>query len=178
MQTSGNGDCPFFLREMQACGLQSDGIYLPSRKHLLTYCSTTDFKDCHIYKQLSPPEKSTARESRRETPGRRRFMRISHNRNVTIRSCDPLGIETGEFAEKATALDYSRGGMRVRLKTEIPEETLVLFDFGDDFVIPHLQGIAQLRWRRKINDQNSAFEAGLVFKDHFSQAALSLELEP
>lgn len=104
-------------------------------------------------------------------------MRFSGNRRVLIRTCNTMGVVTGEFAENATTLDYSQNGMRIVMDSEIPEGSFVLFDFGEDFLIPGLQGVAELRWHRKHPDTPRHFEAGLTFRDHFSKAALSVELE-
>lgn len=180
MKTSESGarrSCPYFLQEMQACGLHSDGIYLPSRAHLLTYCLTPMYKNCSTYERYCLSEKLHTVEQDQAPAGRRRFMRIVRQREVLIRSCDQLGVVTGHFAEKARTLDYSQGGMRIVMEKEIPEGALILFDFDEDFLIPRLQGIAQLRWGRKRPDLPEGFEAGLVFKDHFSQAVLSVELQ-
>lgn len=180
MKNSENGarsSCPYFLQEMQACGLHSDGIYLPSRVHLLTYCLTPMYRECSTYERYCLAEKLHMVESERENSGRRRFMRIPRQRQVLIRSCDNLGVVTGDFAAKAKTLDYSQGGMRIIMEKEIPEGSIVLFDFDDDFLIPNLQGIAQLCWRRKLDDQPEGIEAGLAFKDNFSQAVLSVELQ-
>lgn len=104
-------------------------------------------------------------------------MRFAGNRRVLIRACTPLGIVTGEFEGNATTVDYSQNGMRIVMDKEIPEGSLVLFDFDNDFLIPRLQGVAELCWHRKHPDTPGNVEAGLTFKDHFSRAALAVELE-
>lgn len=104
-------------------------------------------------------------------------MRFAKNRRVLIRSCDSVGVVTGELEEETTTLDYSRGGMRIVTEKEIPRDSYVLFDFGEDFPIPRLQGVAELRWHRRHPDNARCFEAGLTFKDNFSRSALALRLE-
>ncbi|MFP4194762.1 MAG: PilZ domain-containing protein [Desulfosalsimonas sp.] len=169
--------CPYFLQNMQACGLHSDGIYLPPRAHVLTYCLTPYHQSCVTFERYCFSGENYKGESSGNSEGRRRFLRIAGNRRVLIRSCDPLGIVTGEFEAKATTLDYSRGGMRIITEKEIPRDSYVLFDFGEDFPIPGLQGVAELCWHRKRSDNAHRFEAGLTFKDNFSRSALALELE-
>lgn len=169
--------CPYFLQDMKACGLHSDGIYLPSRAHLLTYCLTAFYRNCVTYERYCLSEKLHIVDADRSAAGRRRYFRIARQRNVLLRACDSLGVVTGDFAEKATTLDYSQGGMRIVVKNEIPEGSLVLFDFDEDFLIPGLQGIAELCWKRKNFESSSSFEAGLSFKDNFSQAVLAIELD-
>ena len=170
-----NDCCPYFLQDMQACGLHSDGIYLPPRPHVLTYCLSAFYRNCATYERYCLSEKIPQIQADHLPAGRRRFFRIARQRNVLIRTCDAIGVVTGDFAEKATTIDYSQGGMRVVLPHEIPEGSLVLFDFDNDFLIPCLQGIAQLRWSRR-PESGRGFEAGLTFKDQFSQAVLALEL--
>lgn len=169
--------CPHFIQNMQACGLHSDGIYLPSRAHVLTYCLTSYHKNCATYENYCFFQAHEADASFGDVAGRRRFARIAGRRKVRLRSCDDLGIVTGEFEEKATTVDYSRGGMRIITEKAIPRDSLVLFDFGEDFFIPGLQGVAELSWHRPHPNNSRRFEAGLTFKDHFSGAALALELE-
>ncbi len=181
MNTSENGTaryrCPYFLQDMHACELHSEGVYLPPRVHVLTYCLTPYYRNCSTYERYCSSGSIGRDESARPPAGRRRFARFAGHRRVLIRTCNPLGIVTGEFEENATTLDYSQNGMRIVMDNEIPEGSLVLFDFDDNFLIPRLQGVAELRWHRKYHDDSGNFEAGLTFRDHFSKAALSLELE-
>ena len=181
MNTSENGNqrtrCPYFQQEMHACGLHSEGLYLPSRAHVLTYCLTPSYSNCVTFKRYFSSGKPREDESDRTPAGRRRFTRFPGSRRVRIRSCNPLGVVTGELEEKATTVDYSQNGMRIVMDREIPEGSLVLFDFDDDFLIPRLQGVAELRWYRTHPDADRPFEAGLTFRDHFSKAALAVELE-
>ncbi|MFP4451846.1 MAG: PilZ domain-containing protein [Desulfobacterales bacterium] len=178
MNTSENRThCPYFLQDLKACGLHFDGIYLPPRAHVLTYCLTALYRNCTIYERYCLSEKLHTVKSEQLPAGRRRYMRIMRERKVRIRACDPLGIPTGDFEEKARTIDYSQGGMRIVLESELPESSLMLFDFGDDFLIPGLQGIAELCWHRQHPDAPDFVEAGLAFRDHFSQAVLSVELQ-
>ncbi|MCF8023986.1 MAG: hypothetical protein K9K82_00665 [Desulfobacteraceae bacterium] len=170
-------ECPYFLHDMKACGLHSDGIYLPSRAHVLTYCLSPFYSNCVTYERYSLSEKLHTTQKDSSLAGRRRFMRIARQRNVLIRSCDAIGVVTGGFAEKATTVDYSQAGMRIVVKNEIPTGSLVLFDFGEDFLIPGLQGIAELCWNRAHPEEPGVIEAGLVFRDHFSQSVLAVELQ-
>lgn len=112
----------------------------------------------------------------RNSAGRRRQARIAEKRNVVLRTCDSLGITVGDFIERAMTVDFSQGGMRVITNREISPETYLLFDFGEDFLIPNLQGVAQLRWQKKLEDDPQRIEAGMVFKDGFSQSAIAIEL--
>ncbi|MBS0013184.1 MAG: PilZ domain-containing protein [Desulfobacterales bacterium] len=178
MDTPENRDneiCPYFLQDMKACGLHTDGIYLPPRPHVLTYCLSSFYRNCSTYERYCLSEKLHQIQTDQSLAGRRRFLRIARQRNVLIRTCDPIGVVSGDFAEKATTVDYSQGGMRIVMEKEIPDDSLVLFDFDNDFLIPCLQGIARLCWSRR-DEAGRGFEAGLSFKDQFSQAVLAIEL--
>jgi len=108
---------------------------------------------------------------------RRRFKRVNEQRKVLLRTSSPQGIVVGEFAEMALTLDYSQGGMRIAIDKEIPADSLLLFDFDDDFLIPRLQGLAQLRWHRRLDKNTHPIEAGLVFRDEYSQKILAFAME-
>lgn len=107
--------------------------------------------------------------------GRRHSSRIPEKHKVFLQTCDSIGVLHGTYAEQAVTLDYSQGGMRILIDRDLPADTLLRFDFGNDFVIPQLQGIAKICWRRKSEDKDQAIEAGLAFQDHFSQAVLSVQ---
>lgn len=107
--------------------------------------------------------------------GRRCSSRIPEKHKVFIQTCDSIGVLRGTFAEQALTLDYSQGGMRILIDRELPADTLLRFDFGNDFMIPQLQGIAKICWHRKVKDKDQGIEAGLAFQDHFSQAVMSFQ---
>lgn len=107
--------------------------------------------------------------------GRRRFLRIPEMHPVLIQTCDSIGVLRGTFAEQALTLDYSQGGMRILVNRKLPADSLLRFDFGYDFVVPQLQGIAKICWSRKVNGKDQGIEAGVAFQDHFSQAVMSVQ---
>lgn len=171
--------CPHFSAEMRICKLFTNGLYMPLKSHVESFCMTQRYEMCFTYKKyflMKKLETCSNREETRDTTGRRHHPRIAEKRNVILRTCDSLGITVGDFSERAMTVDFSQGGMRVIINREISPEAYLLFDFGDDFLIPHLQGVAQLRWQKKLEDDPQRMEAGMVFKDGFSQSALALEL--
>lgn len=107
--------------------------------------------------------------------GRRRFLRIPKKCKILVHTCNSIGTVIGDFAGQALTLDYSQGGMRVLIDKEIPTDSLLLVDFGNDFVIPQLQGITEICWQRKLENKPQSTEVGLIFKDHFSQAVLAVQ---
>ncbi len=168
--------CPYFNQKMKSCGLSADGIYLPPQVHVLTHCLTLKYKDCSIYTRFIPMESEGHPLSEEAEANRRRFKRIPEQRRVLIRTCSPEGLAVGDFAEMASTMDYSPKGMRIIINKNIPPESLLLFDFDTDFLIPRLQGFARLCWHRKCQDDPHGIEAGLVFKDEFSQKAIMLAM--
>ncbi len=169
--------CPYFTARMHSCGLSSNGIYLPPRVHVLTYCLSSAFKECSIYTKFIPMETRKTDSAADRRSNRRRLGRIPKKQKVLIRTCSPEGIVVGDFAEMALTLDYNHKGMRIAVNREIPSESLLLFDFDTDFLVPRLQGLAQLRWYRRTENSPENIEAGLVFKDRYSQKALALAME-
>lgn len=167
--------CPYFSTKMRACSLSADGIYLPPKVHVLTYCLTPKHTECSIYTRFIPMD-AECRHTPADGRNRRRFRRVQEEWRVLIRTCSPEGIVIGDFAEMASTIDYSQKGMRVTLNKEIPNDSLLLFDFDMDFLIPRLQGFAQLCWDRKHSEELNDIEAGLIFKDEYSQRALSLAI--
>ncbi len=108
---------------------------------------------------------------------RRRYKRIQGQRKVLIRSCDQSGRLFGDFSELVLTVDYSQGGMRIVSNKKLPGDTLLLFNFDHDFLIPQLQGLAQLCWQKNLEKLPQGVEAGLVFKDIDTQKTLALEIE-
>ncbi|MDO8954876.1 MAG: PilZ domain-containing protein [Gammaproteobacteria bacterium] len=121
-------------------------------------------------------EKATLNTETNNYKSRRSSPRLPSVHNVLIQTCDFIGVLHGNFSEQAVTLDYSRGGMRILIDRELPSASLLRFDFGNDFVIPQLQGIAKICWHRKVEDKDHGIEAGLAFQDHFSQEVLSAQV--
>ena len=180
METSGDEQdkiCPYFSKEMKACGLSKDGIYLPPKVHVLTYCLSPMYESCSIYGRVCPLDAEQKPMGPSDNGQRRCFNRVKERKKVLIRTASPQGIVVGDFAEMARTIDYSQGGMRVVLDKELPGDSLLLFDFDNDFLIPRLRGFAQVRWYRKIEEGAREVEAGLAFRDKYSQRAIALALE-
>jgi len=164
--------CPHFLKAMKTCSLFSDGFYLPPRKTISTYCLSSIYDKCPMYKRHYQSEHATEAPERR-----RRYKRIPGRQKVLIRSCDLSGNPVGDFSKQVLTVDYSQGGMRVVSDQKIPADSLLLFNFDYDFLIPRLQGLAQLCWQRNLSKLPQGVEAGLVFKDLESRKTLALEIE-
>jgi hypothetical protein len=170
-------NCPHFFKIMKTCNLSSNGFYLPSLKNLSKYCLTPKYRICPIYKENHIMENEKIKSTTADFDSRRRFRRIPMQRKVLIRTCDSSGVVVGEFVELAMTVDYSQGGMRVVSSKEIPDHSLLLFNFDYDFLIPQLQGFAQLCWQKNIEGLPHGIEAGLVFKDDDSRKALERRME-
>lgn len=160
---------------MQACTVRSDGLYIPPRVHLLTYCLTQSYKHCPTYARYCMAEERNMDFVADNHVGRRKFLRIPKTHKVLVQTCDSIGTVIGDFAEQALTLDYSQGGMRILIDREIPTDSLLRFDFGNDFIAPQLQGIAKICWHKKRDNKPQGIEMGLAFKDHFSQAVLAVQ---
>ena len=169
--------CPYFLEDMQACRLHPYGIYLPHREHLLKYCLSSEYTNCLTYNRFYLLKGQKSDIQLHDEADRRHSRRIAEQRKVLIRTCDKLGIVIGDFAERALTVDYSQKGMRIVINREIPDDSLLLFDFDFDFLVPRLQGIAEPRWHKNLKSSQEGVEVGLQFTDSQSQTALAQELE-
>ena len=168
-------NCPHFLKAMKTCGLFSEGFYIPTERNISTYCMTAFYEKCPVYKRhyniLNDIISSGASSSRRQ------HKRIPDQRKVMICSCDQNGNVTSDFSEKALMVDYSQGGMHIIAGKKLPAEKLLMFRFEEDFLIPGFEGLAELRWQKKLEKSPKGIEAGLLFKDNDSRKALALEIE-
>lgn len=180
MENSGEGQegvCPYFVREMKTCSSSRGGIYLPPKVHILTYCLSPIYEECAIYRRICPMEEKIKSKAPSDLGDRRLFSRVNEQKKVLIRTSTPQGIVVGDFVEMALTLDYSQGGMRIAINKEIPADSLLLFDFDDDFLVPRFQGLAALKWHRKVDGNDHKIEAGLVFRDKYSQRVLELAMQ-
>ncbi len=171
-------NCLHLLADMRTCAIRPDGLYIPPRVHLLTYCLTQDYQQCPTYVRYYRMETPSIDPETDTHAGRRHFPRIPKQYMVLIQTCDAIGVLRGNFSEQALTLDYGQGGMRILIDRELPTDSLLRVDFGNDFLIPQLQGITKICWHRKLENKNKGVEeAGLAFQDQFSQVVLAAQSE-
>ena len=169
--------CPHFLKGMKTCSLFSDGFYLPAERNITTYCLTAIYAKCPIYKRHYHMAKDIFKPGEQRHGSRRRYRRIPDQRKVILRSCDPQGNFSEDFFESVLTVDYGQGGMHIISNKKIPTDTLLTFNFDQDFLIPQLAGIAELCWQKNLEKSPQGVEAGLAFKDNHIEKALALEIE-
>jgi hypothetical protein len=169
--------CPYFQAEMKTCRLFNNGFFLPSKKDVSTYCLTSIYQKCPHYKRHSHVVNDAIATGEEEYGNRRRYKRIPVQRKSLVRSCDAEGNIIGDFSELALTVDCSQGGMRIVSSKKIPSDTLLIFNFDHDFLIPKFKGLAQLCWQRKSENFQDTIEAGLLFKETETQEALSLAID-
>lgn len=169
--------CPHFLKEMKTCSLFKDGFYLPAKRNITTHCLTATYEKCPIYKRHYHIVRDIFRPGEQRHGSRRRDRRIPDQRKVILRSCDPQGNFSGDFFESVLTVDYSQGGMRIISNKKIPTNTLLAFNFDQDFLIPQLAGIADLCWQKNFEKLPQGVEAGLSFKGNHIEKAIALEIE-
>ena len=104
----------------------------------------------------------------------RRFMRITEEYKVLIRTCDAIDSVTKKNIDVMT-LEYSQRGMRILSDKEIPVDHKLCFEFGNDFVVPNLFGIAKVCWHWKFEGIPQSYVAGLLFIDDFSTGILATQ---
>ncbi|RJP41198.1 MAG: hypothetical protein C4548_09575 [Desulfobacteraceae bacterium] len=171
--------CSHFVNRMKTCSLFVDGFYIPPEETILAYCKSSKYNKCPIYKRHHQRDKGRKAidSGAKIADSRRRFERISDQRKVLICTCDALDGKNGDFAETALTVDYCQGGMRIIVDKEVPADIPLIFKFDNDFVVPRLQGLAQLCWQKNLEKFPQHIEAGLAFKDDFSRQSLNLSIE-
>jgi hypothetical protein len=171
--------CPHFVNRIKTCSLFVDGFYIPPEETILTHCKSSKYKKCPVYKRhhQSKTRQKASESEVKLADSRRRFKRVRDQRKVLVCTCDALDGKNGDFSETALTVDYCQGGMRIIVDKEIPADIPLIFKFDNDFVVPRLQGLAQLCWQKNLEKFPQRIEAGLAFKDDFSRQTLNLAIE-
>lgn len=166
--------CPYYSPKNFECKLSSGGVYIPLRKHLLTFCLAKRHKECKRYinrEVASGTDKLAVWDN-----GRRRFYRNKGNFMVSLCRCGEESLAKDDVvSEKAITLDYGVGGVRILSQQQLSEGSSVFLEFGDEFIVPGLRGMAKICWQQK-SESRSAWEAGLAFDDHFVQSTIDLQM--
>lgn len=152
--------CPYWEPDSdQPCTMRVGGLFVPLEEHILTFCQTEQAVQCRHYIRGSNLLKKDpwALDLLRER-GRRRHHRFTGRYSLSV------AAEDRPHDRKASTIDLSVGGMRIETAAEVPEKGTVSFTFGDDFWLPGLTGLAEVRWRRRTESGNR-YEYGLGFVD-------------
>ncbi len=158
--------CPYWdCDDVNSCLMTKAGLYIPMPIHIEIFCRTEQYTSCHHYirgRQLikEPPWKEAARQDK----SRRHFPRFARQVQVTVADCNNKGVPTDLLDGKALALDFSRGGMRIKSKREMPLKEMVFFSFGPSVNPSTVTGRGEIRWCEQ-HEVTQGFHAGIAFQD-------------
>jgi len=165
--------CPFKGKDNCECLLRLGGLYIPSSLHVKIYCLTENYDQCGQHERLAALTYTNGHGVTAPS-GRRRFDRKPLRMPVTLRPVLASGEPAGLPVDGVYTVDLCRGGMRLRCASDLPEDVLWQFDFGDDLgadaPVPHANGLAEVRWRRALEGHGEQIEAGFLFLDQASLA--------
>jgi len=163
--------CPYWASSSQECRIVKGGVYLPMPEHISLFCQTKSFVLCHQY-VIGCEAISEAIElyhESLESDRRRKQHRVKEEVPVSIVRMDAAGKEQTPFS--ATTLDMSLGGIRIQTQEELLPDLKVYFVFNDEFSVPNWSGLGEVRWTRKVVE-NDVFESGMAIVDNVSCHAI------
>ncbi|MDH3347104.1 MAG: PilZ domain-containing protein [Desulfobulbaceae bacterium] len=174
--------CHYLNKTSFECSLTKGGLFLPLQAHFDQFCMTDDFMQCEHYNKLISASggASCSSSSRVSDLGRRQFARKREQFLVDLGPCERSGSVTADCEEKAYVIDYSQGGVRVRVAKPLsPHDGMLNFKFGYDFIVPQLEGFATVRWQKPCHGkEDGPWEAGLAFESHFVKAMIAVQMTP
>ena len=172
--------CQYLDKTSSLCTLVKGGVFIPLQAHCDQFCCTANFTACTHFRNFAGATEAAAEpggEQSRTDGGRRRSVRKEARFAVRLFAGDRSG-DTGMSGrgDHAYTVDISAGGMRIRGAEWMARHRELRFTFGDDFVVPHLQGTAAVRWHRTSPGEGGQWEAGLAFQDPFVQTLLAAQM--
>jgi len=174
--------CPFFVSENHECDLTASGIFLPSPRHLLAFCTSRFYHECKHFQKGAPiherVQQTGLQSQAPSVAGRRRFARFDGEYQVLLVEPEGLGRDTAadSLDEEAVAVNYGQGGIRVQSRKRLPEDTPLFFRFAKDFIVPELRGLAQVCWQTKDRSEQQ-WVAGIAFSEASVGALIALQVE-
>lgn len=158
--------CPYWSsHNSHECKMTKGGLYIPMPEHVDMFCSKPQFVQCHQYIRGCELLKETARKYGFIVDGgRRKYRRVSDQTFLALSSCDSARNHLELLDDKAFTVDLSLGGMRLESHKKIDENSLVSFQFSQDFSIPNLSGVGEVKWCEPI-ENSEYFQAGVAFSD-------------
>ena len=169
--------CPYWSDSTKSCLISKKGLYLPVSDHINTYCRTDNYLLCSQFEEQGAglPEYQNGSgkvvdRRKRKVADRRESARILGNYLLQLAGLQENGNTSFLLDKKATTVDLSAGGIRLKTSCELSVDSMVSFSLNDDSG-PPIQGIGQIRWCRLIED-GSVYHAGIVFTDGSTSGAV------
>jgi len=172
-------DCPYWNQNCeQICTMTANGLYMPLPEHIASFCRSPRWDQCSQYVMGCEAhlEMARGRELNQGSSGRRRHSRVNCSHLLALSAFDNQVAPQGNiFTQCARTMDLSLGGMRIETVGALPETKNFAFAFGDDFLAPGLKRLAEVRWRRGI-DNSGTCQYGLGFIDQGASFAIGASL--
>ena len=160
--------CPFWDKhDKKTCRLVENGLFIPTREHILHFCENESFVQCYNYVGKSVSQKKLGRKRKnRPLRNRRLYTRIPTREKLSV-SRYSMAHETNEdiIDSQAMALDLSLGGMQIETNEEIHLNQIISFSFDENFHPPGFKGKGEIRWIQQDQSQDYPSNAGLAFVD-------------
>ncbi|MEJ2032674.1 MAG: PilZ domain-containing protein [Deltaproteobacteria bacterium] len=159
--------CPYWAPDSdQPCTMTVSGLYVPLKEHIIIFCQTEQADQCpHYIRGSKLLRKAPRTRDILQEEGRRRHRRFAGRYSLILSTVDRPGVSGKQLLDRgASTIDLSIGGMKIETTAKVPETDQICFTFGDDFWLPGLAGLAEVRWRRQIETSNR-YEYGLGFAD-------------
>lgn len=151
--------CPFWTEETRRCSIGRNGLFIPLESHILSYCKSSHFKKCSLYKT-----ELTMVESGREGSfyNRRKHHRNPTKQQVVLRYFDDNGHCILDRPKSADTVNLSAGGMQVCTGEPLMNETIIHFSFLTSSSKDKQKGLARVTWCR-YEKEAKRYTAGLSF---------------
>ena len=167
-QSNKDNCCPFWDKnDKNTCRLVENGLFIPTREHILHFCENESFVQCYHYVGKSvPQEKHVRKSNNRPLRNRRLYTRIPTREKLSV-SRYSMANETNEdiIDSQAMAVDLSLGGMQIETNEEIHLNQIISFSFDENFHPPGFKGKGEIRWIQQDESQDYPSNAGLAFVD-------------
>lgn len=169
--------CPYWSKnKSKECGMIKGGLYIPMPEHVEMFCDSVKFGSCHQYIRGCELLQESAKKYGFITDGgRRRFRRVADRVPLRVALCNKDGDDRKMLDDQAVTLDMSLGGLRFESNARIDKDTIVVFEFGDNFSVPELTGIGEVKWCTPC-EYKDRFEAGIAFTDFSLTQAVGAHL--
>lgn len=167
--------CPFWSERSLKCRLCDNGLFIPLDDHIEVYCKTPEYPLCLQYNMSADSHSQLQKNTQPPVANRRTHLRVANNYRVTLVRLTDTGQLANHYSLKASTLDLSMGGMRLRTTEPLVNDTRISFAFDDSFPEELQSGTARIKWcSRQVNTDE--YQAGLAFESAESVEAMGMYL--
>lgn len=163
--------CPFWSPVSLKCSLCSEGLFIPLDDHIETYCKTEEHPMCLQYSLSRESFLQLSAKAGELGDNRRQYERVESMHCITLVRLSGSGKIVSHFSTRASTIDMSMGGLRLRTEEPLTNDTVVRFSFDDSVPEPLQSGTATIKWCNRLIDR-SEYQAGLAFQSNQTVEAM------